>query len=181
MFKRRSVRSVWVLVTAGRGPRRALLVAAAFLLCPANDADAAMTIDGDAQAMTVTVAEVTRGEVTDGIAKRFGFQISGPVLDDAPVNGRFRGDLGDVLGAILTANSFLIVYEGGRPARLLLSDRGQGGEAPVDPTMRSLQPNAPITPGAPGEGGYRGDGEMVDPAMQAVPLGGEPPPTEPEL
>ncbi len=175
MFKRRSIRSVWVLVTAGRVPRSALLVAAAFLLCPVNDADAAMTIDGDAQAMTVTVAEVTRGEVTDEIAKRFGFQISGPVLDDAPVNGRFRGDLGDVLGAILTANSFLIVYEGGRPARLLLSDRGQGGEAPVDPTMRSLQPNAGIVPG---EGG---DGQIVDPAMQAVPLGGEPPPPEPEL
>ena len=43
--------------------------------------------------MTVTVAEVTRGQVTDEIAKRFGFQISGPVLDDAPVNGRFRGEL----------------------------------------------------------------------------------------
>lgn len=176
MFGLSRIRSVWPLATAGRG---GLLVAAAVFLCPANDAAAAMTIDGNAQAMTVTVAEVTRGEVADEIARRFGFEISGPVLDDAPVNGRFRGDLGDVLGAILTANSFLIVYEGGRPARLLLSDRGQGGEAAVDPSMRSLQPNAGIAPEVPPEGGH--NGQIVDPAMQGVPLGGEPQPPEPEL
>lgn len=177
MFGLSSIRSLRAMATAGRRGFAVIFLAAVTAVCPVNDAAAAMTIDGDAQAMTVTVAEVTRQEVTDEIAKRFGFQISGPVLDDAPVNGRFRGDLGDVLGAILTANSFLIVYEGGRPARLLLSDRGQGGEAPVDPTMRSLQPNT-ITPGVPGEGG---DGQIVDPGMQGVPLGGEPPPPEPEL
>ncbi len=175
MFGLSRNRNLRDMATAGRRGFAVIFLSAVTAVCPANDADAAMTIDGDAQAMTVTVAEVTRGEVTDEIAKRFGFQISGPVLDDAPVNGRFRGDLGDVLGAILTANSFLIVYEGGRPARLLLSDRGQGGEAPVDPTMRSLQPNAGIVPS---EGG---DGQIVDPAMPSVPLGGEPRPPEPEL
>lgn len=181
MFGRSQIRRVCAVTTAGRSRIAVLFVAATMAFCPVNYAAAAMTIDGDAQAMIVTVAEVTRQEVTDGIAKHFGFQISGPVLDDAPVNGRFRGDLGDVLGAILTANSFLIVYEGGRPARLLLSDRGQGGAAQVDPTMRSLQPNAAITPGVPGEGGYRGDGQIVDPAMDGAPLGGEPRPPEPEL
>lgn len=175
MFGRSSIHSACAGAGAFRGWPAALLLAAAMALFPLHRAAAAMTIDGDAQAMTVTVAEVTRGEVADEIARRFGFEISGPVLDDAPVNGRFRGDLGDVLGAILTANSFLIVYEGGRPARLLLSDRGQGGEAAVDPSMRSLQPNAGIVPP---EGG---DGQIVDPAMQGVPLGGEPQPPEPEL
>jgi len=175
MFGRSSILSACAEAGALRGSAGALLLAAAMALFPLHRAAAAMTIDGDAQAMTVTVAEVTRGELTDEIAKHFGFEISGAVLDDAPVNGRFRGDLGDVLGAILTANSFLIVYEGGRPARLLLSDRGQGGAAEVDPTMRSLQPNAGLAPEVPGEG------QIVDPSMQGVPLGGEPQPPEPEL
>ncbi|MBX3571078.1 MAG: hypothetical protein KF694_01875 [Mesorhizobium sp.] len=179
MSGRKSIHSACAEAGALRGRPGALLLAAAMALFPLHRATAAMTIDGDAQALTVTVSEVTRREVTDEIARRFGFEISGPVLDDAPVNGRFRGDLGDVLGAILTANSFLIVYEGGRPARLLLSDRGQGGEAPVDPTMRSLQPNAGIAPEVPGEGTY--DGQVVDPSMQGVPFGGEPQPPEPEL
>lgn len=175
MFGRKSIHSACAEAGALRGWPGALLLAAAMAVFPLHRATAAMTIDGDAQALTVTVSEVTRQEVTDEIARRFGFEISGPVLDDAPVNGRFRGDLGDVLGAILTANSFLIVYEGGRPARLLLSDRGQGGAAEIDPTMRSLQPNAGLAPQVPGEG------EIVDPSMQGVPLGGEPQPPEPEL
>ena len=171
----------------GRGRFGPLLLAAAFALLSIHRAAAAVTIDGDQQAMTVTVEEVTRQEVTDEIARRFGFSVSGAVADDAPLNGRFRGDLGDVLGAILTANNFLIIYEGGRPARLLLSDRGQGGAEPIDPAMRSLQPNAGL---APGEGGYDGqglgdqglggEGQYVDPAMDGVPLEGEPPP-EPQL
>lgn len=183
MIGRRRIRSAWAVASAGRG-RFPVLLAAALFLCPVRHAAAEVTIEGDARAMTVTVADISRQEVTDEIARRFGFRVSGPVLDDAPVSGRFRGDLGDVLGGILADNNFLIVYEGGQPSRLLLSERGQEGALPLDPAMRSLQPNAGIAPGMPFEGGYGdgmdGQGQFVDPAVDGMPLESGPPP-EPQL
>jgi hypothetical protein len=194
MIGRRRFRGARAVAIAGRGRWPALLAAALFL-CPVHPAAADVTIEGDARAMTVTVADISRQEVTDEIARRFGLQVSGPVLGDAPVSGRFRGDLGDVLGGILAGNNFLIVYEGGQPSRLLLSERGQESALPLDPAMRSLQPNAGIAPGVPVEGGYGdgmdgqgqlvdpaldGQGQFVDPAVDGMPLESGPPP-KPQL
>lgn len=153
---------------AGRRGIAVLLLSGALSLPPAADALAAMTLDGDASAMVVTVSDVPRQEVVAELSRRFGFQVSGSIFDNEPVNGRFRGDLGDVLVRLLPANNFLVVYEGGKPARILLSDRGQAAEPPPDPALRSLQPNQGIPGEGPHGGGNYGGGEAqyIDPALQ---------------
>ncbi|SMH44302.1 hypothetical protein [Mesorhizobium australicum] len=160
----------------------ALPAAAALLLAGSLDASAEMAINGDAKAMTVTISEMQRGEVMAEMAQRFGFKVAGQVGDDQPINGRFRGDLGDVLAAILPANGFLIVYEGGRPTKLVLSDRSQEGAAPVDPSMTSMQPNGDATWMETGEGGHGaaglGGGQVIDPTQTAPPPSQEMPPPE---
>lgn len=175
----------------GRKGRRhhasaALLAAVAILLAGNLDASAEMAINGDAKAMTVTVSAVPRGEVMAAMAQRFGFKVAGQIVDDQPVNGRFRGDLGDVLAAILPSNGFLIVYEGGRPSKLLLSEKGQDASATADPSMQSLQPNGGTTWMETGEGGQGavgiGGGQVIDPAQNPPPPEEmPPPPPEPEL
>lgn len=160
----------------------ALLAMAALLLAGSRNASAEMAITGDAKAMTVTISEMQRGEVMAAMAERFGFKVAGQVGDDQPVNGRFRGDLGDVLAAILPANGFLIVYEGGRPAKLVLSDRSQEGSPPLDPSMNSMQPNGGVTWMETGEGGQGaagiGGGQVIDPTQMAPPPSQEMPPPE---
>ncbi|MCR5859148.1 hypothetical protein [Mesorhizobium sp. J428] len=159
----------------------ALLAAAALLLAGSRNASAEMAINGDPKAMTVTISEVQRGEVMAAMAQRFGFKVTGQVGDDQLVNGRFRGDLGDVLAAILPANGFLIVYEGGRPAKLVLSERSPEGSAPLDPSMNSMQPNGGVTWMETGEGGQGAaglGGQVIDPAQNVPPPPQEMPPPE---
>ena len=166
-----------------RRPAPAALIATIVIFFAGNlDAAAEMAIKGDAKGMTITVSEVPRGEVMAAMAQRFGFEVAGQIHDDQPVNGRFRGDLGDVLAAILPANGFLIVYEGGRPAKLVLSGRSQGGSVAADPSMQSLQPNAGTTWIETGEGGHgaagEGGGQVIDPAQSQLPPEEMPPPEE---
>lgn len=126
-----------------RNPRRrsraalmVLLLALSILPLPAL---AAMKLEGDPSALKLTVSEVPRQRVMAVLAARFKLTLSGKVADGRdPVSGIFRGDLGDVLAGLLATNNFLIVYEGGRPAKILLSEKGEAA-SPVDPSMRAFQ------------------------------------------
>jgi len=156
-----------------RAIRAATLLACPFLLGMPSTARATMTLTGDAGSMRVTVREMPRDELVGAVAQRFGLRITGQVIaGEEPVTGSFRGDLGDVLARILMSNNFLIVYEGGKPARVMLSERG-ASSTPVDPSMRMLQQGGGVPLGA----GQQINQEMydqpppvdVDPATAADP------------
>jgi hypothetical protein len=170
-----------------RCPSLAGALAAIVVACaPAiTAARADVTVEGGADRMVIVAENVTRQDVVTQIARRLAFKVSGPVVEGAPVNGRFRGNLGDVLMAVLTANNFLIVYEGGRPASLILSEKGQAGAGAFDGSMPSLLPNA----GLPAQGGgydlrgtgmEGGEGQIyIDPALKEIMRPAQHPPPDP--
>jgi hypothetical protein len=159
---------------------RSRLTAGLFLaaaLAGANPQHAgAMQIDGDAAALTVVLEGEARPQVVSELAARLGFRVVGSVVEDGTVSGRFRGDLAKVLGSVLTQNGFVIVYEGGRPSRLLLSAKDPAGSAAAMPSAsRSLLPGG-YNPGDPSDPNFAAQ----DPGMMVNPEGGEyiPDPTE---
>lgn len=134
----------------------AMSVTAAFA---ASQALAAMTINGDARSMHVAIDQLSRGEILAELSRRFALEVAGPVVSsDEIVSGTFRGDLGDIVLGVLSSNNFLIVYDGERPARLLLSERGNGA-------MPAVAGQSSLVQG--GQSGL-GGGQAIDPANGMV-------------
>lgn len=153
------------------------LAAAVLLMVAPVQIASALEMNGDARELTVVLQDEARPQVVAALAERLGFRVVGTVVEDGTVSGRFRGDLAKVLNSVLTQNGFVIVYEGGKPSRLLLSAKDPNGSsaAAMPAGSRSLLPSG-YDPTAGGEPSYINQ----DPGLVENPAGGEyqPDPTE---
>lgn len=113
------------------------------LAAAAAGASESFTIEGSADALTLTADKAVRSVVVAAIAERFGIEIVGNGLTDGAVDGRFSGDLGDVIKAVLPGDGYGIAYSKGRPVRITFS--GAGSDAPLPELPRQSVAAAPLS------------------------------------
>lgn len=97
------------------------------------------TIEGEADGLTLEAQGSTRSEVVKALAERFGFEIIGGQVLDGPVDGSFRGSLGQVLKSILPANGYALAFKNGKPSRITFTGVG-GTEVATSTAVPTLPP-----------------------------------------
>lgn len=156
MIHRLALRT-FLLRQAGYG--RSVALAALLAGLATGPALASVTLEGDADALTVVADQASRREVVAALAEKFSLKTVGLTVEDSLVSGRFTGTLGQVLKSILPRNGYAIAYSNGRPVRVTFTANGVATPY-EEQSISAIPPDGQMMTPPPGEPPPDGYAEM---------------------